>query len=498
MFSITLLMASAALAGVKNNPEPKAAAPEKPNVLFIVVDDMNTWSLVNDYPALKVPNLKKLMAESYYFKNATCAAPKCIPSRASFFSGKYPHNTGVYQNGPNVWGTSEVLPGVEAMPELFQRNGYTTWAGGKTFHVPLPGDREKKMWDNTVHHGGYGPWATRPGQWFDIKPWEGPDSDFTDVVTAQQAMAFLNQKQEKPFFMYWGLYRPHNPYTAPKRFFELYDGVKFPMPAGFKADDMADIPEMGKALTDGMAALYRKIPNKEEALQAYLKAYCANYSFADWSVGRVLDALDKSAYAKNTIVVFTSDNGFHNGTKNHWTKETLWEQASTIPLLIRLPNGKAFTCPQTVSLIDIYPTLVEYCGLQAPKQKLDGLSMVPVLKNPKYKWERPGLTTTRENYSAVRTERYRFIRYADGTEELYDHQQDPYELKNLAQQISMKPVIVALSKAVPATFQKSVPVKGDESDGGGEEGQAGKKKGGKKKAAGAGNQTNGAPRKKKQ
>ncbi|MBA9075836.1 sulfatase [Rufibacter quisquiliarum] len=469
--------------------ESLAQPMQKPNVLFIVVDDMNTWGLVNDYPVLKVPNLRKLLSQSLYFQNATCAAPKCIPSRASFFSGKYPHNTGVYQNGPNVWGTSDVLTQVEALPELFNRNGYTTWAGGKTFHVPLPGNREEKMWDNNVHHGGYGPWVARAGQWFDTKPWEGPDSDFTDVVTAEQAMAFLGQQQEKPFFMYWGLYRPHNPYTAPKRFYDLYEGVTFPMPPGFAANDLNDVPPMGQALTDGLAPLYRKVPNKEQALQTYLKAYCANYSFADWSVGRVLDALEKSPYAQNTLVIFASDNGFHNGTKNHWTKETLWEQATTIPLLIRLPNGKGVVCPQTVSLIDIYPTLVEYCNLSPPKQQLDGLSMMPVLKNPKTRWERPGLTTTRENYSAVRTQQYRYIKYADGSEELYDHQQDPYELKNLAQQLSLKPVMVSLAKQVPSQFKKSVPVKGDASDAGGHAaaGDApAKKKGGKKVSAAEG------------
>ncbi|MGV3509045.1 MAG: sulfatase [Sphingobacteriaceae bacterium] len=454
-------------------------ASQKPNVLFIVADDLNKWSLLNDYPVLKVPAIKKLVSQSFYFENASCAAPVCVPSRAAFFSGKYPYNSGVYRNGPDVWNTSKLLTEVEAMPELFKRNGYTTWGGGKTFHVKLPGNREQEMFDNKVFNGNYGPFFTGRGHWNDIKPWEGPDSDFTDVVNATAAIKFLAEKHEKPFFMYWGLYRPHSPYTAPKRFFDLYDGVQFPEPPGFLVNDLADVPQAGKDLIDAKNPLNKLKLSKGEKQQDYLKAYCANTSFADWSLGSVLDALDKSPYAKNTIVVFVSDNGFHNGTKDHWAKQTLWEQADAIPFLVRLPNGKAFTCPQTVNLIDIYPTLVEYCNLTPPKQKLDGLSFVSVLNNPKARWDRPGLTTLGEKYSSVRSERYRYIQYPDGTEELYDHKTDPYEHTNLASKTSMKPVIASLSKSVPSQFQKSVPTKNEDA-GDDEQGPKNKAKGKKK------------------
>lgn len=433
---------------------------KKSNVLFIVVDDMNSWSLLNDYPVLKAPAIRKLMSQSYYFRNASCAAPVCVPSRASFFSGKYPHHSGVYRNGPEVWNHSKVLTEVEALPELFKRSGYTTWGGGKTFHVSL-GNREKQMFDNEVFHGNYGPFETGKGHWFDVKPWEGPDTDFTDVVNADAASAFLAQQHEKPFFMYYGLYRPHSPYTAPKRFYDLYEGVRFPDPPGYQKDDLDDVPQKGRELSDGMKQLTNKGLSREEALQTYLKAYCANTSFADWNVGRVLEALDKSAYAGNTIVIFVSDNGFHNGTKDHWTKQTLWEQADAIPFLIRLPGGQAHTCPQTVSLIDVYPTLVEYCGLAQPKQMLDGKSLLPVFNDPEHKWRRPGLTTFGDNYSSVRSERYRYIRYPDGSEELYDHMNDPYEHTNLAGQAAMKPVMEELSRSIPVHFEKSVLVKNE-------------------------------------
>jgi len=463
-FSLILVILTLLSSQAQNRDAKIPTQGQKPNVIFIVVDDMNSWSVLNDYPVLKVPNIKKLVSQSYYFSNASCAAPVCIPSRASFFSGLYPHTTGVYRNGPDVWETSKKLTEIEAIPELFKRNGYTTWGSGKTFHVALPGTREQDMFDNKVYHGGFGPFASRelwPGNsnWYGIQPWEGPDEDFPDVKNANAAMEFINQKHDKPFFMFYGMYRPHTPYTAPKRFMEMYKDSKITLPPGFMENNLDDVPEMGKELIDGMKALQTQGLTKEEALLRYLKAYCANYSFADWNLGRVLDQLDKSPYSKNTIVVFCSDNGFHNGAKGHWTKSTLWEQADAVPFLIRLPDGKAYKCPQPVTLVDIYPTLVEYCGLTPPRQKLDGLSLVPVLKNPKYKWDRPGLTTYGERYSSVRSEQYRYIRYPDGKEELYDHYKDPYEHTNLAGRPEMKTVISKLAKSVPTHFEKAIPSK---------------------------------------
>lgn len=473
-FPFLLLLVS--ILGLSLPQHARAAAAPKPNVLFIVVDDMNAWTLKDLYPVLKVPAFKKLVSQSYHFTNATCAGAICVPSRAAFFSGKYPHHTGVYTNGPDVWDVSKVLPGVEAIPELFKRSGYTTWAGGKTFHVALGNGREEAMWSNAVEHGGYGPFASGRANWNDIKPWTGPDKDFTDVRTADNATAFLSQKHDKPFFMYLGLYRPHSPYTAPKRFHDLYEGVNFPMVPGYQENDLDDVPAAGKALSSGMEGQMKN----GKGLQEYLKAYCANTSFADWNVGRVLEALDKSSYAKNTIVVFISDNGFHNGTKDHWAKKTLWEQADNIPFLIRLPEGKGYKCEQTVNTVDIYPTLVEYCGLGAPKHQLDGQSIMPLLRNPKAKWSRPGLTSVGEKYASVRSERYRYIRYPDGSEELYDHDQDPYEHKNLAGEPKLAKVKAELGKSVPASFQKSVPTKKEAKKGEAAQQAAPKKKGGKK------------------
>lgn len=462
LFSTFLLIP--ALYGQSGNIKQPGAS--RPNVLFIVADDLNCYSLLKNYPVLKTPAIDKLASESYYFPNATCAAPVCIPSRASFFTGRYPHNTGSYFNASDTWNNT-TLSTTEVMPETFKKSGYTTWGRGKIFHVEINEGREGKMFDNKVFKGGFGPFGEKEdrygkSRWTTIKPWEGPDTDFPDVKNADAAVDFLSQKHDKPFFMYYGLFRPHSPYTAPKRFYDLYKDVVFTPPPGYEKGDLDDVPALGRDLVDSMAGSKRAGLSKKEVWMDLMKAYCANTSFADWNIGKVLEALDKSPYAANTIVIFCSDNGFHNGTKEHWAKSTLWDQADVVPFLVRMPGGKAYKCPQTVSLIDIYPTLVEYCGLTVPAHSFDGKSMVPLFNNPKAAWNRPGITSFGEQYTGVRDERYRYIRYPDGTEELYDHKTDPYEHINIAGKASMKEVKSKLMQAVPQQYAKSLGRKGGE------------------------------------
>lgn len=454
-----ILLVLTFLNSLRGSTQP-ASGTSKPNVLFIVADDMNGYSVLDNYPVLKTPFIDKLVSQSYFFRNAVCNAPVCIPSRCSFFSGKYPHNTGIYMNVKSAWEKS-IISSTEALPECFKRNGYTTWGGGKVFHTEINNDRETKMFDNKVFHGGFGPFTTKENwygknHWASIKPWEGPDDDFPDVVNAKAAASFLQQKHDKPFFMYYGMYRPHTPYTAPKRFFDLYKDEEMTLPPGYVENDLDDVPEMGKALVDSMKRYKKEGLTKKQVWLKLMKAYCANTSFADYNLGQVLNALDKSAYAKNTIVIFVSDNGFHNGAKNHYVKSTLWEQADMVPFLVRLPDGKSYKCPQTISLVDIYPTLVEYCGLVPPRHKLDGQSFVSVLKNPGAKWDKPGFTFYGERYSSVRTERYRYIQYPDGSEELYDHSTDPYEIKNIAKAAGRQEEVRKMKAFIPQTFVKSV------------------------------------------
>lgn len=438
-----------------------SAPPARLNVLFIVVDDMNTLGVKKEYPQLQIPAISKLMEESYYFKNGTCAAPVCNPSRTAFFSGRSPHNTGSYFNGINPWLLSPSLAVTEVMPETFQKNGYITWGGGKIFHV-LPNEgREKKMFDNAIFKGNYGPFSDKAhnfgrGRWNVIHPWTGPDTDFTDVMNADRLVEFLSQPHDKPFFAYFGLYRPHSPYTAPKRFYDIYKDVKFTPPPGFKENDLEDVPAWGKQLAGNMDFMQRERMTKEEVWMEFMRAYCANSSFADWNLSRVIDALDKSHYANNTLVILISDNGFHTGVKNHWPKGTLWDASDVIPFLIRLPEKKKMVLPQTVNTIDIYPTLIEYCGLKAPAHSLDGKSMVPLFQNPTTTWARYGMTFYGEGFTGVLGERYRYIQYPDGTEELYDHKTDPYELKNIATDPSLAALKTEMKKSIPSTFAKSL------------------------------------------
>ncbi|GAA4307346.1 sulfatase [Compostibacter hankyongensis] len=455
------LLCTVAFTGYRPAHEPDAP-PSRPNVVFIVVDDMNMFPVLHNYPGLKTPNMDKLASESYNFLHASCAVPLCAPSRAAFFSGIAPYKTGVYRNFSDIYDSS-VLSHAELLPECFQRNGYLTWGGGKTFHMKVNDDRENKMFGNApVKHGGYGPYAEKAywyGKtgWASVKPWTGPDTDFPDVRNADNAIAFLQEKHDKPFFLYYGLFRPHTPYTAPKRFYDLYKDEDIPLPSGYKPGDLNDVPPMGRALVDSMKQYFKKGMSKAQVWKALLNGYRANISFADWNVGRVLDALDKSGYAENTIVVFCADNGFHCGTKDHWTKKTLWDEADRVPFMIRLPDKTGAVCYQTVGLIDIFPTLTDYCRLKPPAHTLDGKSLTPILNDPKISWERAGFTTWGVQYSSVLKGPYRYIRYPDGAQELYDHRQDPYEWNNLAADPKMKTVIGQLAGNIPEHFEASIP-----------------------------------------
>lgn len=438
----------------------KKSGESRPNVIVIVADDMNMWSMLKNYTPLQTPGLDKLKSQSLFFPNASCAAPVCIPSRASFFSGRAPYKTGAYVNFHATWENNS-LSNTEVLPETFKKSGYTTWGRGKIFHARLNGDRQNEMFDNKVVEGGFGPFASKEyhyskSKWFSIKPWTGPDTDFPDVRNANAAVSFLKEKHEKPFFLYYGLYRPHTPYTAPKRFYDQYKDADITLPPGYMPHDLDDVPLEGRKLVDSLKQYHKEGMTKKQVWLKMMKGYCANYSFADWNIGRVVEALDQSQYADNTIVIFYSDNGFHNGTKNHWVKSTLWEQADAVPFLIRLPGKKGGERKQTVSLLDVYPTLVDFCGLEKPSHTFSGKSIVPVFKEPEYDWNRPGFTCYGENYSSVRSERYRYIQYPDGTEELYDHSNDPYEHTNLAGNASYNSVKERLSRSIPQDFAKSL------------------------------------------
>ncbi len=436
------------------------AQTERPNVLFIAVDDMNDWvgSLEDDEAAL-TPHMDSFAETAELFTRAYCSSPACNPSRASLLTGLGPSTTGIYLND-QPW--RRHMPDVVTLPQLFRENDYRSIGLGKIYHNRYNGD--KKSWDR-YRSFGHGIWPEDPveqgypakGQ-FDWGPIDVPDEEFGDYNCSIAAKEFLTTPQQEPFFLAVGFIRPHLPFFAPQRFFDQYADEDVVFPEVLESD-FDDIPPAGVA----MAKKYRGrrfdiIENNEEVMRRMLKAYRACISFTDEQVGRVLDALENSPYAENTIVVLWSDHGFHLGEKHRISKYTLWEESNRVLLAFRVPGltEPGTVSHRTVSLLDLYPTLAELCGLEAP-ENLEGRSLVPLLEDPNLTWPYPALTTNFEGNHAIRSERYRYIRYQDGSEELYDHETDPNEWTNLSQNPQYTEVIENLSQFLPQTDAPSAP-----------------------------------------
>jgi arylsulfatase A-like enzyme len=441
------------------NPLFLAGQKQKPNVLMIVIDDLNDYpEVLYDYPGLITPNLTKFAKTAVTFNHAYCAAPVCNPSRAAFLSGMAPYKTGVYDNNYPIEKSTVILES-EFLPEHFKKNGYTTYTRGKIFHT-IPGEeRFENMWDINEGKGNYGP-NTKISHFpdslgmhknFDYLPWEGPESDHPDNITAEMTIDQLQKDHDKPFFITCGFYKPHNPWTAPKRFFDMYPLGSLQMPPVLESD-WDDLPEIAKSWAAGPVDYYKILKETGQYAQI-VRSYLACISFLDYNFGRLLDVLENSKYRDNTIVVVVADNGFHMGEKKHFAKYALWEKTTHILSIWRVPGmTKPNTiCQRPVNLLDIYPTLNELCGLGAPVQDLDGHDIVPLLKNPDSEWKYPSVTTYLKDNYAVRDERYRYIQYKDGSCELYDHLTDGNEYFNLldSQADKYKDIVAKLKAYIP-------------------------------------------------
>lgn len=435
--------------------ETKPAA--KPNVLFIVIDDLNDYvSLLNHYPGIKTPNLDRFAKTGTTFTRAYCAAPVCNPSRTAFISGIAPYRSGVYDNTQRMSDSKLVMDSV-LLPEQFKRSGYYTMWNGKFFHSDPPRARLQKMWDDTEGgRGVYGPRAKhdaipssvhRPAM-FNYEAWDGPDTDFPDYRHMLINERRLEKKYDQPFFMVFGIYRPHNPWTAPKRFFDMYPLDSLVMP-NVPTNDLDDVPAVGQE--------YARHPVSLQALKdagqwkPVVQSYLASISFMDYNLGRVLDALDHGPNRDNTIVCIVADNGFHMGEKEHFAKYALWEQTTHILCAWRVPGMTApgSVCEAPVNLLDLYPTFNELCGLPPVPQQLDGVSLVPLLKNSKAEWHLPAVTTYLQNDHAVRDNQWRYIRYHDGSEELYDDLNDPHEWTNVVARSENTAIKGRLAQSLP-------------------------------------------------
>ncbi|HIQ20072.1 MAG TPA: DUF4976 domain-containing protein [Planctomycetes bacterium] len=429
-----------------------AAAPaERPNVLFIAIDDLNDWTgyLGGAYQEVHTPNLDRLAARGVFFTHAYCTAPACNPSRTSLLCGVLPSTSGVYHNS-NPWRVQ--LPHAVTLPQHFMAHGYRVFGGGKIFHGrfkdpqswheyfarpsdPVPPVRPANGIPNTAH--------------FDWGPVAVDDEAMGDTQVTDWAIRFLGQRHEKPFFLAVGLFRPHLPWYVPQKYFDRYPLGQIVLPT-VKEDDLEDVPPVGRAMArpQGDHAKVLATDNWEKAVQGYV----ASITYADGQVGRLLDTLDRSPYAGNTIIVLWTDHGWHLGEKLHWRKFTLWEEATRVPLIFVVPGltPSGARCERTVSLVDIYPTLADLCGLPVGRH-LEGRSLKPLLADPQTTWDRPAVTTHGRNNHAIRSRRWRYIRYHDGTEELYDHQHDPMEWTNLAGDPQYARVKQELAAWLPAT-----------------------------------------------
>lgn len=447
----------------------------KPNVLYIVMDDMCDWAhYLGGNNQVKTPNLDRLAARGVTFSNAYTAVPLCNPSRTAMFTGIQPFVTGIYNNKQPI-SSSPIANNCLMMPQHFHNNGYTTLISGKIFHTKPSPDVMDRMWDDKTNiDGGYGPFVKSPGdspdsqdKWKKFKAWTGPDTDFPDVVNSQKVINFLEEKHDKPFFVAMGFYRPHAPWTAPKRYFDLYNINEIRRPETIPGD-LDDVPAFAINNFIGEKALerQRKLSVSGNEWEQMVRAYLACVSFTDDRVGMILDVLDKSPYADNTLIVLVGDNGFHHGEKERWGKSALWREACHVPFIIVAPKEDKRVirgnCKSTVNSIDIYPTLIEMCNLPEVKNQLAGNSLMPLLANVSTKWEKPSISTFLPGNFTIHNNKWNFIKYLDNSHELYNIDNDENEFTNLANKPQYKAIIDSLSSFLPSKWSKGVPEEGEQ------------------------------------
>ncbi|WP_231756514.1 sulfatase [Lignipirellula cremea] len=415
-------------------PAGAAEPGKRPNVLILSIDDLNDWTgCLGGHPQARTPNIDRLARRGTLFSNAHCQAPICTPSRASLVTGLLPSTTGLYFLQPGLT-ASPVTKSRQTLPEHFAAAGYHTMGAGKF----IKGNGEEKYFQQ--HGGALGGFGPIPPQklaypdglkLWDWGPFPADEADMPDTRIADWAIARLAEPQEKPFLLVAGFWRPHVPMFAPQKWFDLFpaDEVKLPET---RDDDRADLPPYALDLTIGLPAPRHEWFVEHEQWDDAVRAYLASVAYVDHCVGRVLTALEASPHAENTIVVLFSDHGWHLGEKQRWAKRSLWNDSTRVPLIIAgAGQPAAQVCGRPVGLVDIYPTLLQLTGLP-PITDHDGQSLAPLLADPTADWERPALTTFGPKSHSLRSTDWHYIRYADGSEELYDHQADPHEWSNLA------------------------------------------------------------------
>jgi len=467
-------------------------AATRPNVLFMMADDLNNSLGCYGHPLVKTPNLDKLAARGVRFQNANCQFPLCGPSRNSMLTGLYPNSTGILTNSQLF---RQTIPNAVSLPQAFRRDGYFAARIGKLYHYGVPnsigtnGHDDPTSWELELNPAGCDRllehpdiFSLLPGNFGGTLSWYAsprPDEKHTDGLQAKDAEWVLERcakEKDRPFFLALGFFRPHTPYVSPKKWFKGYPEAEMPVVQGVK-EDQADLP--APALGS-----YKKEQDKltDDLRRQAVQAYFSAISFMDAQAGKVLDALDRLGLAENTIVVLTSDHGYHLGEHGLWQKQSLFEESARVPLLIAGPGAKkGGVANSPVGLIDLYPTLTELCGVKAP-ENLQGQSLVPMLKDPTVKgrgwvlsevvrgggFKRMGASAAKGDDGkrlfgyALRTDRYRYTEWDEGNagKELYDHESDPKELTNLADKPEQAEVQAKLAEQLHGIVKTTYPANG--------------------------------------
>ena len=460
----------------------KPREEKKPyNVLFIAIDDMNNWVGAMGGQA-KTPNIDQLASDGVLFSNAFCAVPACNPSRTALMTGLRPETTGQYGKGVNF---RERPGGKDAimLAQFLQSKGYETVAAGKIFHHPRGAGKNPSPLSDTVswnyqwvgnvgtqgakeyvNEEGWGKWHDgdikklippgtqkntgleyigKHGIWGPIKETKEETGDWQ---LSEFCKEYLSKDHNKPFFLACGIFRPHSPQLAPKEYFDLYPLDSIEMPE-LPADDMDDIPAIAK---ENWSTPFVHLVKEKHQLRNAVQAYLACMSYADDCVGNVYNALKNSKYADNTIVVFWTDHGWQLGHKDRWEKFSLWKQATNAPLVIKYPGMKSASqeCKNAVSFMDIYPTVLNILNFEQPEY-LQGKSIKKLIDDPTSDWEYPAVITYPGGNHSIEFKEWNYIHYIDGSEELYNHNNDPKEFHNLASDPQYRVIMDSLKKWIP-------------------------------------------------
>jgi len=433
---------------------PAIAEQPRPNVLFIAIDDLNDWvGCLGGHPQVQTPHIDRLAARGMLFTNAHCQSPLCNPSRASLMTSLRPSTTGIYGLAPWLRDVPE-LKDVVTLPQYLGQHGYRTYSTGKIYH----GGYGRRKGDDEFDVLGPGTNVKpRPPQKLVDTPAQHPlvdwgqfphrDEEKGDWEVASWAVEQLDAKPEGPFFLSVGFFLPHVPCYATEKWFDLYPEETTKLPT-IAPNDRADTPRSSWYLHWKLPEPRLKFLIEADQWNNHVRSYLACVSFVDSQVGRVLEALERNGLEKNTIVVLWSDHGYHIGEKEITGKNTLWEPSTRVPLIFAGPGVSKGVCEEPVELLDIYPTLIEMTGLPE-RELLEGHSLAPQLADASTERQWPAITTHNQGNHAVRSRRWRYIRYADGAEELYDLQNDPHELTNLLAEKSYSKIVEEHRKWLP-------------------------------------------------